>query len=113
MSFTLYLREGAKWSNGDPLTAEDFTFMYYELQQKGLGTVWSAPSQLTSVTAVDDYTVRWDYSEPFPKSILKMTIHSDWDLYAASTWLNSGTSITTMTLLIWPKKRGMTVGKMP
>ena len=87
MSFTLYLREGAKWSNGDPLTAEDFTFMYYELQQKGLGTVWSSPSQLTSVTAVDDYTVRWDYSEPFPKSILKMTIHSDWDLYAASTWL--------------------------
>ena len=89
MSFTLHLREGTQWSNGDPFTSEDFRFFYYELQLEELGTVWGLSSEVTSVTAVDDYTVRFGFSEPYPKMIYVMTTYqaSDWTMYAASTWL--------------------------
>ncbi|MDR1665436.1 MAG: peptide ABC transporter substrate-binding protein, partial [Puniceicoccales bacterium] len=37
-TYTFFLREGAKWSNGDPLTAEDFVFSFRRGLDKTLGT---------------------------------------------------------------------------
>ena len=34
MTMTIKLREGSKWSNGDPFSGEDWRFMYEEMQKK-------------------------------------------------------------------------------
>ena len=88
-TFTLYLRKGMKWSNGDLFTAEDFVFKFHEMDLNDDIDTWGLPRQLTKVVAVDDYTVRYDFADPYPRHVLDL-LHwrgSDWRLYAPSTYL--------------------------
>jgi len=66
--FTFYLREGTKWSDGEPFTADDIMFWYNDiLLNKDLTPV--LPNQLTSegkpvkVEKIDNYTVRFTFTE--------------------------------------------------
>ncbi len=69
-TWTIKLRKGAKWSDGDPMDADDIIFWYEDvLLNKDL--VPSVPAWMKSkdgsvakVEKVDDYTVRWVYSGP-------------------------------------------------
>jgi len=68
-SFTLYLREGAKWSDGAPFTADDIVFMYEDMHwTTGVETWWAGLDMeaLKRVVKVDDYTVRYEMDEPWP-----------------------------------------------
>lgn len=67
--WTLYLRKGAKWSDGHPFTADDILFWYEDvlLNTDLTPTVpkWMQNKDGTPavVSKVDDYTVTWTYNE--------------------------------------------------
>jgi peptide/nickel transport system substrate-binding protein len=71
-SFTLHLREGVKWNDGEPFTSADVVFtdqMIMEHEEMG-GNV-DLNKQIAEITAVDDFTVRWDFNMPVPRFNLR------------------------------------------
>jgi peptide/nickel transport system substrate-binding protein len=78
-SWTVKLRKGAKWSNGDPMTADDIVFWYKDvLLNKDLMPVVS-PWMLNKdgstavVEKVDTVTVKWTYKTTNTNFLLELT----------------------------------------
>ena len=69
--FTIFLREGMKWSDGHPFTADDFVFAYEDvlidedINKDRLGRMGFS-DLISVVTKVDDYTVKYSFEEPTP-----------------------------------------------
>jgi peptide/nickel transport system substrate-binding protein len=67
-TWTVKLREGAKWSDGTPFTADDIMFWYEDvLLNKDLSPsipAWmkNGDGSTVQVVKVDDYTVNWVYA---------------------------------------------------
>ena len=64
----MYLRQGVRWSDGDPFDADDIMFWWEdELNNKDVnpGGAWGAYMG-AKFTKVDDYTVRIDFKDPQP-----------------------------------------------
>jgi peptide/nickel transport system substrate-binding protein len=75
--YTFKLRAGLKWSDGVPVTADDFTYWYNdELLNEELNP--STPSwmkaggEMGTIEKVDDFTVRFAFAAPFPLFILRI-----------------------------------------
>jgi peptide/nickel transport system substrate-binding protein len=67
-SFTVELRAGAKWHDGQPVTADDVVFTFtraLDENENVLVRTFLVP-WLTKVTKVDDSTVEFTLSKPFP-----------------------------------------------
>lgn len=66
-SVTWKLKQGIKWSDGTPFTAEDVVFTYQYITNPDVGTT-SAGSYDTveSVEAIDDYTVKVNFKDVNP-----------------------------------------------
>jgi peptide/nickel transport system substrate-binding protein len=63
---TLKLRDDITWSDGQPITAQDFVFTYQMVVNPSNGvTVVSPYDQVESVTAPDERTVVVTFKEPF------------------------------------------------
>ncbi len=67
---TIYLRKGAKWSDGKPLTADDFMFWYNDIYlNKNIVPTPFFEFQIDGkdgkMRKVDDYTVAFDFPEPY------------------------------------------------
>jgi ABC-type transport system substrate-binding protein len=64
-SATIPLRQGYMWSDGEEVTADDFVFTFDLIREFELSSNWLtyAPEQVTSVEALDDYTVKINFSE--------------------------------------------------
>ncbi|HWQ84134.1 MAG TPA: ABC transporter substrate-binding protein, partial [Anaerolineales bacterium] len=67
-TWTIHMRKGAKWSDGEPFTADDIMFWYEDILLNPDLTP-SLPKWMTNadgtpvvVTKVDDYTVTWNYA---------------------------------------------------
>src|SRR5512132_713244 len=68
---TIYLRKGAKWSDGKPLTADDFMFWYQEIYlNKNINPTPFFEFQINGkdgvMKKVDDFTVAFEFPEPYP-----------------------------------------------
>ena len=92
--WTFHIRENAKWSNGDPVTAEDFVFSYKRILTSSLGAPYSDAlfiikgaedyyhgkvkdfSQV-GVKALDDHTLRIELTGPTPY-FLSALLHDSW-----------------------------------
>lgn len=62
-TYTFHLREGLKWSDGEPFTADDIVFWYEDVVMNEKITP-NKPSRPYVVTKIDDYTVQWKFEKP-------------------------------------------------
>ncbi|MEO1089499.1 MAG: ABC transporter substrate-binding protein [Pseudomonadota bacterium] len=71
-SFTLHLRKGHRWSDGEPFTAEDFRFFWENVAHNPALRPTGVPIQLVvdgepaKFEVIDDHTVRYSWSKPNP-----------------------------------------------
>lgn len=67
--YTFFLREGMKWSDGEPFTANDIVF-WYEAHATNTEVSPAPPNWMVTggetgnVEAIDDYTVKFSFSAP-------------------------------------------------
>lgn len=70
--FTLHLRPGMRWSDGEPFTTEDFRFWWedvannQDLSPFGLPSVLLVNGKGPQFEVLDQYTVRYSWDEPNP-----------------------------------------------
>ncbi|MFW6256720.1 MAG: ABC transporter substrate-binding protein [Bacillota bacterium] len=93
-TFTLYLREGVRWSDGEELTTEDIMFWYEDILQNEELTTSITPDyrpsgELMEVEAIDDYTVEFNFEIPYYKFHENMdgTWYSGLDFFVPSHYL--------------------------
>lgn len=68
-TWTLRMKPGLKWHDGQPLTARDIQFSYEQILSPHVVTAQRAGTdELESVTALDDRTVRYVHKDPLPTS---------------------------------------------
>ncbi len=86
--WTIDLRDDAKWSNGDPVTAHDFVYgwqrtlapdtkseyasMMYSIKNAEAVNTGALPADQLGVKAIDDYTleITWEKVYPYTQSLL-------------------------------------------
>jgi peptide/nickel transport system substrate-binding protein len=68
--WTVFLREGMKWSDGEPFTADDIMFWYESIllneDLSPSAPLWmhNADGSTASVEKLDETTVRWTFAQP-------------------------------------------------
>jgi len=67
----IYLRKGIKWSDGEPFTVDDILFYFEDMAfdkeySPSTSRRWTPGGETMGVTKVDDFTVQFDFSMPYP-----------------------------------------------
>jgi len=79
--FTFNLRKGMKWSDGEPFTADDYAFVWDEVNTNTDytslgGNAWTTGNyvvggELGVFSKIDDYTIRWNFAAPYSAFLLR------------------------------------------
>ena len=87
-SWTFHFRKGLKWSDGQPLTVDDFLFWWNDMarnpEQAAVCPEWAkAGGELMEVEKIDDYTLKFEFSasNPFLIDYLSMWSSNEWAQY--------------------------------
>ncbi len=69
-TYIFYLREGMRWSDGEPFTADDIMFWYEDVllndELTPVKSRWWAPGgELVKVEKLDNYTVSFNFAVPY------------------------------------------------
>ena len=76
--WTVKIREGIKWSDGEDLTAEDVAYTFNMIKENSaIGASSATNLYIDSVEATDDYTVVFKMTEAFPRLTMR---------YGVSVW---------------------------
>ena len=83
--YTFYLRQGVRWSDGHPFTADDIIFWYTDvLQNADLTPVvpieFKKNGKIVKVTKLDDYTIRFTFSAPSGLFLKRLASNLSYDL---------------------------------
>lgn len=73
--WTVKIREGIKWSDGEDLNADDVVFTFNMIKEnEGIGASAATNLYIDSVEKVDDYTVQFNMTESFPRLTMRYGI---------------------------------------
>jgi len=77
-SFTLKLRKGMRWSDGEPVTAADIMYWYEDVLLNedltpAISNNYKPGGEVMTVTQVDDFTVTFSFAVPYPIIIELLT----------------------------------------
>ena len=93
-TFTLYLREGVRWSDGEELTTEDLMFWYEDILLNeeltaAIPREYRPGGVVMEVEAIDDYTAEFTFDYPYYSFHQKMnsSSYSGLDLFVPSHYL--------------------------
>jgi peptide/nickel transport system substrate-binding protein len=77
---TIYLREGLKWSDGDPFDAEDLVSWWVDFRMHPEFNPdlvppgeWAPGGEPMEVVKIDDYTVEYHFAAPYPMALNVIT----------------------------------------
>lgn len=76
--WTFYLREGLRWSDGEPFTTADLMFWYEHVLQNdnlmpGKPAYWRPGGELVQMEALDDLTIQLTFAQSHPLFLLGLT----------------------------------------
>ena len=85
LSYTFHLRPEAKWSNGDPLTAQDFVYSMDRLKDPAVAAVYADYlKDVVEVGALDEHTLVLGLERPTPYLLSLLTHPSTFPVHAPS-----------------------------
>ena len=102
--WTLHLREGAEWSDGEAVDADDVVFTFEMLLNPENAGLWRAPNVQTwleSVETIDAQTVQFNLKTPNPRFGLDFLT------------LKLGFNILIMPEHIWAGRRSLHLQELP
>ncbi|GGO77088.1 peptide ABC transporter substrate-binding protein [Marinobacterium nitratireducens] len=91
--FTLHLREGHRWSDGEPFTSEDFRYWWEDVANNeqlypvGPPALLKVNGRFPTVTFPDATTVRYEWQDPNPDFLASLAAAAPLYIYAPAHYM--------------------------